>query len=93
MRFREELRTHGRLAAVQRAGASTGGALVGSALSSMLGFVVMAFAPMPLFATYGLLTAVMIGFAALAALVVLPPLLMVITSEPAIAARNVRDDR
>jgi predicted RND superfamily exporter protein len=45
----------------------------------------MAFAPMPLFAAYGLLTAVMIVFAATAALVVLPPLLMLVTSERALA--------
>lgn len=82
MRFRQELVRYDRLQAVQRAGASTGNALIGSAVSSVIGFVVMAFAPMPLFATYGLLTAVMVLLAALAALTVLPPLLMLVSSDP-----------
>ena len=82
MRYREEVARYERMRAVQRAGASTGNALIGSAVSSVIGFAVMAFAPMPLFATYGLLTAVMILLAAAAALVVLPPLLMVLTSDP-----------
>jgi uncharacterized protein len=80
MRFREELAEgFDRFEAVHRAGSSTGMALLGSAASSVIGFVVMAFAPMPLFAAYGLLTAVMIVFAATAALVVLPPLLVLVT--------------
>lgn len=82
MRFREEVERYDRMRAVQRAGASTGNALIGSAVSSVIGFAVMSFAPMPLFATYGFLTAVMIILAAAAALIVLPPLLMVITSDP-----------
>ena len=82
MRFREEVQEHARLLAVQRTAASTGNALVGSAVSSVVGFAVMSFAPMPLFASYGLLTAVMILLAAAAALVVLPPLLVLITSDP-----------
>jgi predicted RND superfamily exporter protein len=82
MRFREEYHAGAtRLDAVQRAASSTGNALLGSAASSVIGFVIMAFAPMPLFAAYGLLTAVMIVFAATAALVVLPPLLVVVTPE------------
>ena len=80
MRFREELvGSVDRLEAVHRTAASTGNALMGSAASSVIGFVIMAFAPMPLFAAYGLLTAVMIVFAATAALVVLPPLLVLVT--------------
>jgi len=86
MRFRQELVRYDRLRAVQRAGASTGNALIGSAASSVIGFVVMAFAPMPLFVTYGLLTAVMILLAALAALTVLPPLLMLVSSDPPLAS-------
>jgi predicted RND superfamily exporter protein len=81
MRFREEVERYDRMRAVQRVGASTGNALIGSAVSSVIGFAVMSFAPMPLFATYGFLTAVMIILAAAAALIVLPPLLMVITPE------------
>jgi predicted RND superfamily exporter protein len=83
MRFREELASGDRVVAVQRAGASTGTALLGSALSSVVGFTVLSFAPMPLFASYGLLTAVMIVLAAAAALIVLPPLLVLLTPEPA----------
>ena len=39
----------------------------------------MAFAPMPLFATFGVLTAVMIALALAASLLVLPSVLAVIT--------------
>lgn len=92
MRFREEVAQYDRMRAVQRAGASTGNALIGSALSSVIGFAVMSFAPMPLFATYGFLTAVMIVLAAAAALIVLPPLLMVITSDPPQAAVEVQPE-
>jgi len=37
---------------------------------------------MPMFASYGLLTAVMISMAAVATLLVLPSLLLVVTKEP-----------
>lgn len=79
-RFREEL-SHGatRLGALRRAGEGTGGALVLSALTSVLGFTVMAMAPTPIFATFGVLTAVMIAMALLAALVILPSVLMLAT--------------
>jgi predicted RND superfamily exporter protein len=56
-------------------GEGTGVALVASAASSVIGFVVLAFAPMPMFAAYGLLTAIMIVMAVTATLLVLPPLL------------------
>ena len=79
-RFREELRVQPtRLAAVRRAGEGTGGALVLSALTSVLGFTVMALAPTPIFATFGTLTAVMIGLSLFAALFVLPSLLVLVT--------------
>ncbi len=45
----------------------------------MTGFLVMATAPMPMFATFGVLTAVMIAFSLLVSLLVLPSLLLVIT--------------
>jgi len=80
MRFREEfVGSVDRLEAVHRAAASTGNALMGSAASSVIRFVIMAFAPMPLFAAYGSLTAVMIVFAATAVLVVLPPLVVLVS--------------
>lgn len=79
-RYREELAGEGgRLDAVRRAGAGTGGALVLSALTSVLGFLVMALAPTPIFATFGLLTGVMIVLSLLVALVVLPSLLVIVT--------------
>jgi predicted RND superfamily exporter protein len=79
-RYREELRTHhDRLRAVRRAGEATGGALVLSALTSVLGFLVMALAPTPIFATFGLLTAVMVAMSLVVALVVLPSFLVLVT--------------
>jgi multidrug efflux pump subunit AcrB len=45
----------------------------------MTGFLVMAAAPMPMFETFGVLTAVMIGFSLLVSLLVLPSLLLLIT--------------
>ena len=50
-----------------------------SALSLIIGVAIMGFAPMPLFASYGLLTAVMIFFAVAASLLVLPSLLLLVT--------------
>ncbi|MEM7339665.1 MAG: MMPL family transporter [Actinomycetota bacterium] len=81
-RYREELARHGsRNVAVRIAGEGTGAALVASAVSSAVGFGIMAFAPMPLFAAYGLLTALMIAMALVATLVVLPGLLVLITRD------------
>ena len=58
-RYREELeKAPTPLDALRIAGAGTGGALVLSALTSVLGFTVMSFAPTPIFATFGVLTAV-----------------------------------
>ncbi|CAN5899671.1 hypothetical protein BH23ACT5_BH23ACT5_15380 [soil metagenome] len=91
-RYREELDRLGeRMAAVRHAGEGTGSALVASALSSVIGFGILALAPMPLFATYGFLTAVMIVLALAATLVVLPGMLVMITrdAEPEPAAAPV----
>lgn len=80
MRFREELqRRRDRIEALRAAGAGTGSALAASALSSVVGFSILAFAPMPMFASYGLLTAMMILMAFSASLLVLPSLLMLVT--------------
>jgi uncharacterized protein len=77
MRYREELaRTVSRLEALREAAAGTGTALAGSTASSAAGFAVLAFAPMPMFASFGLLTAVMICLALAATLLVLPSLLL-----------------
>ncbi len=92
MRFREECR-EGRSCeeTLATTGAGTGGALLGSALSSVLGFAILAFAPMPMFAAYGLLTAVMILIAAGATLLVLPSLLML--AAPTDRARCAEDSK
>ena len=82
MRYREELLRRGvRIEAIRAAGGGTGVALIASALSSVIGFAILAFAPMPMFASYGLLTAVMIVMAAASSLIVLPSLLMVVTRD------------
>ena len=79
-RYREEMnRSQGQVAAIRNAAAGTGVALVASAASSIIGFTVMGFAPMPIFASYGQLTAVMIFFALIAALLVLPCLLIIVS--------------
>ncbi|MEM8706946.1 MAG: efflux RND transporter permease subunit [Actinomycetota bacterium] len=87
VRYREELERHGaRETAARIAGEGTGLALVASAASSSVGFGILAIAPMPLFAAYGLLTALMIAMALVATLAVLPAILVAITSdrEPAV---------
>ncbi len=68
-----------RFPALRRAGEGTGGALAVSAGSSIIGFSFMALAPMPIFVTFGLLTAVMIFFSLLVSLLVLPSVLLVVT--------------
>ncbi|MEE8442342.1 MAG: MMPL family transporter, partial [Dehalococcoidia bacterium] len=83
-RFREELtKAVDKVQALRQAAQGTGVALVASAATSIVGFMVMAFAPMPLFASYGILTALMIFLAAAASLVVLPSLLLLVTPEKA----------
>ncbi len=83
-RYREELGRHGaRSTAVRVTGEGTGLALVASAVSSAVGFGILAFAPMPLFAAYGLLTALMILMALIATLAVLPSILVLITRDVA----------
>ena len=78
-RFRQELaRWPGatKEESLMAASKGAGVALAGSAASSIVGFGVLAFAPMPIVATYGILTAAMIFLAAVASLLVLPSLLM-----------------
>jgi predicted RND superfamily exporter protein len=80
MRYREEWRRTGdRLEGVRLAAEGTGTALLLSAATSVTGFLFLAFAPMPVFAAYGLLTAVMIALSLLASLTVLPSLLYILT--------------
>ncbi|MGA1872444.1 MAG: hypothetical protein ACMUHY_02120, partial [Thermoplasmatota archaeon] len=53
----------------------------GSAASTMFGFAIIGFAPMPMFSSYGILTAVMILMAFVAALFVLPSMLFLVTPD------------
>ncbi len=79
-RFREEMRRASNKAqALRQAASGTGVALLASAASSIIGFAIMGFAPMPMFSSYGILTAVMIFLALAASLVVLPSLLLLVT--------------
>ena len=79
-RYREELRgTDDPLKAISIAARGTGLALVASAASSIVGFAIMGMAPMPMFSSYGQLTAIMIFLSLLASLVVLPSMLIFAT--------------
>lgn len=79
-RFRQELPRHpDAVSSLRVAAAGTGMALFGSAASSVAGFAVLGLAPMPLFSTYGIISAVMVLMAGLAALLVLPAMLLVVS--------------
>ena len=79
-RFREELgKAADSVEALRQAAQGTGVALRASAATSVLGFGIMALAPMPMFPSYGILTAVMIFMAAAGSLLVLPSLLLLVT--------------
>lgn len=83
-RFREELRRAStNIQALRRAAGGTGAALMASAVSSIAGFAILGFAPMPVFASFGFLTAIMIFLALAASLMVLPSLLLLVTPEKA----------
>jgi len=56
----------------------TGLALIGAGVSSIAGFTILGFAPMPLFSTYGILSAAMISFALIASIAVVPSLLLIV---------------
>ncbi len=80
VRFREEFAGEpSRFPALRRAGEGTGGALAISAATSILGFFALSLAPTPIFATFGILTAVMIAIAFVVSIVVLPSLLLFVT--------------
>lgn len=81
-RYREELgRAATAMQALNRAASGTGVALMASAVSSIVGFVILGFAPMPMFSSFGFLTALMIFLALAASLAVLPSLLLMVTPE------------
>ena len=79
-RYRQELPLHAdSVSALRAAAAGTGMALSGSAASSVVGFAVLGLAPMPLFSTYGVISAVMVLMAGVASLLVLPAMLLLVT--------------
>jgi predicted RND superfamily exporter protein len=79
-RYRQELAlNHDKIRALYATSRNTGMALFGTALSTALGFTVIAFAPMPMFSAFGILTAMMIVLSFLMALFALPGLLLLFT--------------
>ena len=60
-------------AAARRTLATTGSALLGSALTTALGFGVLMFSSLTPFQQFGLITAITISYALIAAVIVVPP--------------------
>ena len=78
-RFRQELeKAPDKRTSLERTARQTGSALFGAAASTILGFLVIGLAPMPLFSAFGILTALMILMAFVASLLVLPSMLMLV---------------
>ena len=77
-RFIEEV-DHGKSIseAINTTMSTTGGALIGSALTTALGFMVLLFSPIAPMGQFGLLTAITVVYALIAAIVVLPPMLVI----------------
>ena len=51
--------------------------MIGSALTTALGFAVLVFSPIPPMGQFGLLTAITVLYSLVAAIVVLPPMLVI----------------
>ena len=64
-------------AAASRTLATTGSALIGSALTTALGFAMLALSPLTAFQQFGMLTAITIAYALIAAVLVVPPSMIV----------------
>lgn len=78
-RYRMERRViQDKMVAMEKTARGSGAALFGSAMSTFFGFLILAFAPMPMFSSFGILTALMILMAFLAALWVLPSMLILV---------------
>jgi hypothetical protein len=83
-RYREELgRSRDYLQAMNSTMRTTGYALLGSAGSTFVGFIIIGFSPMTMFAKFGFLTAIMIGMAFIATILVLPSLLYLVSGKEA----------
>ncbi len=79
-RFKQELKIQkNKRTAMKVSMRGTGLALLGAGASSIAGFSILSFAPMPLFSTYGVLSAFMISFAMLSSILILPSLLLIVT--------------
>ncbi len=82
-RFRAELASGlDKSAAILKTAQNTGLALFCTALTTVLGFAVIAFAPMPMFSTFGVITAMMIALSLFMALFILPSLLYAFVPGP-----------
>ena len=78
-RFKQELKLQkNEKDAIKVSMRGTGLALLGAGAASISGFSILSFAPMPLFATYGILSAFMITFAMLASVLIVPSLLLIV---------------
>ncbi len=76
-RFVEEIEHGKKIAeAINVTMRTTGGALLGSALTTALGFTVLVFSPIAPMGQFGLLTAITVSYSLIAAVVVLPPMLV-----------------
>ncbi len=80
-RFREELKKHDNTQALEKTLNGTGIALLGSSISSIIGFGIMGFAPMPMFGSFGQITAIMIFLALISSVFVLPSLLVIVSKK------------
>ncbi|MEA1958728.1 MAG: MMPL family transporter, partial [Chloroflexota bacterium] len=67
---------------IYKTGRTTGFALSCTAITTIVGFAVIAFAPMPAFSTFGVLTAIMISLSIFMALFFLPSLLLLFAPVP-----------
>ena len=77
-RYKEEFaRLRDPEAAASRTLATTGAALIGSALTTALGFGVLVFSPLTPFQQFGVVTAITIAYALVAAVLVVPPAMIV----------------
>jgi len=76
-RFADERATNGLRTALDRTVRGTGGALLGSMLTTVSGIGVLALALFPALGQFGVLTGLSIAYAFLASLIVLPPTLVI----------------
>ena len=76
-RFADEFETHDLATAMDRTVRGTGGALLGSVLTTIFGIGVLALAVFPAIGQFGILTALSVAYAFLTSLLVLPSVLVV----------------